>query len=213
MGNPGNMKVSKGVGDTLKLREGRQTPPTPNSWGCSLPSPLTTPHLFPLCGGARPWPCRLAELRPPARQHWGGGAASCRPRADPYSPAAPCPAPCHTRQGSAMEEDRAPGLLGPAFSRALATQSTRVPGSGAASPAPHPPLLNFNGRYPAHLAPHSGANRRRRHSRGPIAAPSTSRGHTPPGHRLPVPASPAQGGRRVSHTSGLTVSFLTPPLL
>ena len=87
MGNPGNMKVSKGVGDTLKLREGRQTPPTPNSWGCSLPSPLTTPHLFPLCGGARPWPCRLAELRPPARQHWGVG----RPAV------VPAPTPTHLR--------------------------------------------------------------------------------------------------------------------
>lgn len=142
-----------------------------------------------------------------------GGATSCRPRADPYSPEAPCPAPCHTRQGSAIEEDRAPGLPGPAFSRALATQNTHVPGSGAASPAPHPPLLNFNGRHPAHLAPHSGANRRRRHSRGPIAASATSRGHTPLGHRLPVPASHALGGWRVSHTSGLTISFLTPPLL
>lgn len=142
-----------------------------------------------------------------------GGATSCRTRANPYSPAAPCPAPCHTRQGSAMEEDRAPGLPGPAFSRALATQNTLVPGSGAASAAPHPPLLNFNGRHPAHLAPHSGANHRRRHSRGPIAASSTSRGHTSLGHRLPVPASHALGGWRVSHTSGLTVSFLTPPLL
>lgn len=56
--------------------------------------------------------------------------------------------------------------------RALRTQ-------GISSPAPHPPRLNSNRRYPSHLPPHSGANRRRRHSRGPIAAPSASRGHTP----------------------------------
>lgn len=67
---------------------GRQADsPHPHSCGCSLPSPLSTPHPFRLCGGERPWPCRQAELRPPARQHCGVG----RPAV------VPAPTPTHLR--------------------------------------------------------------------------------------------------------------------
>lgn len=63
----------------------------------------------------------------------------------------------------------------------------------ATTSVPHPPLLNSNRRHPSHLPPHARTNRRRRHSRGPIAEPSASRGHTPPGLHLLLPASPASG--------------------
>lgn len=55
------MKVSKGVGDSLKLREGRQTPPTPTP--VAAPCLLHSPPLIPFdCAGAN-------DLGPAGRQN------------------------------------------------------------------------------------------------------------------------------------------------
>lgn len=124
MGNPRDMKVRKAVWGSLKSGKVRLSC-IPTSWGCFPPSPSV---LSTVRG--------RTDFRPPNRQDQGGPGAeeACQHRGQEtergfYSPAAPCPVPCHTLQESTMEEDTAPGLLAPAFSRRLATQSTRAPDS------------------------------------------------------------------------------------
>lgn len=104
------------------------------------------------------------------------------------------PAPTHLRLHVQLRATRAegtqwegPGRRGSRDPRSSACSRSRaraLPAPAATNSAPHPPLLNSNGCHPTHLAPPAGTNSRRRHHRGPIAAPSASRGHTPPGQRL-----------------------------
>lgn len=125
----------------------------------------------------------------------GRDPGSCQHRRRPVvsragnSPAAPCPAPCHTFRGGAMEEDRGPGLPGPAFSRLLAKQKTRTPGSGSHQLCTTPATFEFQ-RLPPHSprsarrdqwspSPQPRANHRalrlpRPHPAGPAPSPSSS---------------------------------------
>ena len=108
---------------------------------------FSLPHPFPMRGDARTFAFQAGRTKagrePRARQHRGqeiqGGS---------YSPAAPCPAPCRTCQGTTIEEDRAPGLLGPTFSRQLATQGTRAPESSDYQPSATPATFEFQPPLP-----------------------------------------------------------------
>lgn len=189
----------------------------PICWGCSLLSPLPLPHPFLLRRGARS--LTLHPGRTQGRPGVGGlsaaEAAVRRPRTPGqedssgfYSPAAPCPAACHTARKTQWRRDRALGIPGSAFSSPLATQTTRAPGSGDTSLSPHPLLLNSNRRYPL-TSPCK---------QGPIVTVATAEGQSqrpPPPEATPCrasfffPAPPEPG--TVSRTSRSTFPLLAQP--
>lgn len=69
--------------------------------------------------------------------------------ADRYSPAAPCPPRSYTRQGVRNGRGRDAGTPGArVFRPARDAELVRFGSGGSRCSAPHPPLLNFNGRHP-----------------------------------------------------------------
>lgn len=158
----------------------------------------------------KPIPIRLSltDPRPTGRLDEGRP----RPRVLSASKAAgrlpgrkPALAPTHLRLHVQLRATRSGGVQwkrtggrGSRDRRSLACSRSRrrtLRAPAATNSAPHPPLLNSNGCHPTHLAPHAGTNGRRRHNREPITEPSASRGHTPPGQRLLLPA-PRTPGRQ-----------------
>lgn len=169
--------------------EGHQGLPEAGGWQAEMPSDLlgllpafsTIPASpLPTARGARTSRTK-AGRKPGTVSIWTVSRRSRSrgqgTRAGPYSPAAPCPAPCHTRQGSAVEEDRALGLRGPAFSRLLATHSTRTPGSCALQPRATPATFEF--QRPPLCSPRSA----RRSQSSPSPQPRANRSAL----RLPRP--------------------------
>lgn len=166
----------------------------------------------------KPIPIRLSltDPRPTGRLDQGRP----RPRVLSASKAAgrlpgrkPAPTPTHLRLhvqlratragGCAMEEDRGPGLPGPAFSRLLAKQSTHAPGSGGHQLCTTPATFEFQ-RLPPHSprsarrdqwspspqprANHSALRLPRPHPAGPAPSPSSSAGAGEASRLVTLPA-------------------------